>query len=91
MLQPLYYFSYEIVKCNTLFITGSRQIKTAAGRKEDLEQATVYLYNNGIRFTKEFYPSSLKEKALKPCQNAIFFQNCNEGEKYRADQDITLL
>ena len=29
----------------------------AAGRKEDVKQATVYLCNNGIRFTKVLYPS----------------------------------
>ena len=36
----------------------------AAGRKEDFEQATVYLCNNGIRFTKGFYPSALSLSAL---------------------------
>ena len=28
--------------------TGHRQIKMAAGRREDFKQATVHLYNNGI-------------------------------------------
>ena len=31
----------------------------AAGRKEEFKQATVYLCNSGIRFTKRFYPSVL--------------------------------
>ena len=33
--------------------------KMAAGRKEEFKQATIYLCNNGIRFTKGFYSLAL--------------------------------
>ena len=57
----------------------------AAGRKEDFKQATVYLCNNSIRFTKMFYPSGRIKPWLKPCQNeANFLEICNKGENYKA-------
>ena len=71
----------------------------AAGRKEDLKQATVYLCINDIRFTKRFYLSTFKEffafdrcnieinsLYFGSCQDAEnFLQDCNEGEKYKAE------
>ena len=48
---------YNIYIYIRIYATGSRQIKMAARRKEDLKQATVYLCINGIRFAKDKTPS----------------------------------